>query len=65
MVWTTLSATPKLVPVSAIHGVMPDVLIFEAIFYFGAGLTSVVLVHFVTMGPTVACLGEADVWDLD
>ena len=62
MVWPILSSTPALVPVAATHGFTPGGLIFVVIFYFGTGLPSVVLRHFVTMGPTVACLGEIAVF---
>ena len=57
-----MSDTPDLVPVYAAHGVTPGGLIFVAIFSLGTGFTSVVLGHFVTMGPKLACLGETDVW---
>ena len=62
MIYPILSDTPALFPVYAAHSVTPGGLIFVAIFYFGTGLTSVVLGNFVTMGPTLACLGETYVW---
>ena len=62
MVWPILSATPDLVPVPDAHSVTPGFLIFVAIPSFGTGITVMVLGHFVTMGPTVACLGERAVW---
>ena len=62
MVWTILSGTPYLVPFPSAHSVMPGGLILAAIYYFGAGLTGVVLGNFVPMGQTVSCLGETAVW---
>ena len=61
MFWPILSATPSLVPVTAAHGFTPGGLVFVAILYFGTGITGMGLGNFVTIGPTVVCLGETAV----
>ena len=62
MIWPILSATTDLFPVAAAYDVTHGGLIFVAIPSFGTVITGMVLGHFVTMGPTVACLGETAVW---
>ena len=62
MVWTILSGTPYLVPVTAAHGVTPGGLILVAIFSFFLVLAAVVIGHFFPTGPIVSCLGETAIW---
>ena len=62
MVCPLLPDIIALVPVDVAHGVTPGGLIFVAILSFGTVITGMVLGHFVIMGPTVACVGETDVW---